>query len=87
VNARDFLAELAVAGVHLSVAGDDLKVRGEPGVSLAPHLDRIRTYKPALLAELLRVRIVGVVTVEPAHFERDEYERLWSRLRRLESAS
>ncbi len=79
MNACDLLAELDAAGITITRDGDNLNVRGAPGVSLAPYLDRIREHKPALLAELLKVRIVAVLNVEREHFDRPEYQRLLAR--------
>ncbi len=78
MNADDLLAELDAPGITVTREGDSLNVRGAPGVSLAPYLDRIRGNKPALLAELLQVRIIAILNVERAHFDRPEYERLVS---------
>ena len=66
MNAAQLLADLDAASVRVTRDGDDLRVRGKPGVSLAPYADRIRQHKPALLAELrLREQIIAAVTVEP----------------------
>jgi hypothetical protein len=62
--------------VRLSLAGDALRFQTRPGVTIAPYREKIADNKPALLAELLKARIIEVVTVEPADFDRAEYERL-----------
>ena len=46
------IAELAAAGIHVTREGDNLRVRGEPGVRLAPYTERLREHKPALLVAL-----------------------------------
>ena len=71
------LAELEAAGVRLSLAGDDLRFQTRPGVRIGPYRAQITAHKPALLAELLKARIIEAVTVEPADFDRAEYDRLW----------
>jgi hypothetical protein len=53
VNAVALLAHLETAGVQVSRDGDNLRVRGKPGVSLAPYLEQIRKLKPKLLGVLL----------------------------------
>jgi hypothetical protein len=78
VTATALLAELEAAGVRLSLAGDDLRFQTRPGVSIAPYRERIAASKPALLAELLKARIIAAVNVEPADFDRAEYDRLWA---------
>jgi hypothetical protein len=50
MSASALLAELDAAGVHLALAGDDLRFRTQPGVSVARYRERITAYKPALLA-------------------------------------
>lgn len=52
MNAAALLAELDAAGIHLACEGDRLRVRGEPGVRLAPYVERLREHKPALRAAL-----------------------------------
>ena len=79
MNARDLLAELDAAGITVTREGDTLRVRGNPGVSLAPYGERLTAHKPALLAELLKVRIVAVLNVERECFDRPEYQRLLAR--------
>lgn len=76
MSAEGLLAELDAAGVRLSLAGGDLRFQTRSGVSIAPYRERIAAYKPALLAELLKARIVAAVTAEPAQFDRAEYDRL-----------
>jgi len=71
------LAELEAAGVHVTFAGDNLRVRANPGVPLSPYVDQIRANKPALLRELLQRRIVAALDVEPHDFDRTAYDRLW----------
>ena len=78
MSAGAFLAELETAGVRLSRDGADLIAEIRPGASLDPYRERIAAYKPALLAELLKARIIAVVTADPAEFDRAEYERLWA---------
>ena len=76
MTARELLVDLVAAGITVTREGDNLRVRALPGVSLTPRLDCIRDHKPALLAELLQVRIVALLDVEREHFDRPEYERL-----------
>src|SRR6187431_2866544 len=52
MNAVELLANLEAAGVQVSRDGDCLRVRGKPGVSLAPYIEQIRHYKANLLAVL-----------------------------------
>jgi hypothetical protein len=52
VNARALLAELEASGVRLTLAGDGLRCRTRPGVSIAPFRERIAAHRPALLATL-----------------------------------
>lgn len=79
MSAIALLEELEASGVRLSLAGDDLRFQTRPGVSVAPYRLRITAHKPALLAELLKARIIAVVTVSPDQFDRAEYDRLWER--------
>jgi hypothetical protein len=76
VSATDLLTDLEAAGVRLSLAGDDLRYQTRPGVSIAPHTERITMHKRALCRELLQRQIIAVLDVEPAHFNREEYDRL-----------
>jgi hypothetical protein len=76
MSAAALLAELEAAGVRLTLAGGDLRYRTRAGISIVPYRERIVTHKPALVAELLKARIIAVVTVDPALFDREEYERL-----------
>ena len=76
--AAALLAELEAVGVHLSLAGADLRYQTQLGVRIAPYRARIAAHKPALVRELLKDRIVAVVTVDPDQFNRAEYERLWA---------
>jgi hypothetical protein len=78
VSAAALLAELEAAGVRLSLAGDALQFQTRPGVSIAPYRECITANRPALLAELLKARIIEAVTAEPADFDRAEYDRLWT---------
>ena len=86
MSAAALLVELEAVGVRLSLAGDDLHYQTRPGVSIAPYRAQIAAYKPALLAELLKARIVDVVTIEPADFDRAEYDRLWTLWKAHEAA-
>jgi hypothetical protein len=86
VSAAALLAELEAAGVRLSLAGDDLHYQTRSGVSIAPYRNCITAHKPALLVELLQRRIIEAVTVEPASFDRAEYDRLWTRWKAHEAA-
>jgi hypothetical protein len=82
MRATQLLAELAAAGIDVSRAGDNLRVRAHPGVRLTPHVACLRQHKSALLAELLKREIVAAVTVDAAEFDRPGYERLltlWAR--------
>lgn len=78
MSARELLAQLRAAGVHVRRVGDDLKVRAAPGVPLAPHLDLIRANKPDLLRELLQERIAAALHVEPDDFDRESYEQMYT---------
>ena len=86
MSAAALLAELEAAGVRLSLAGNDLRFQTRPGVSIAPYRDRISAHKPALLVELLQRRIIEAVKIEPADFDRAEYNRFWARWRAHEAA-
>lgn len=86
MSARALLAELDAAGVRLSLAGGDLRYRTRAGVSIAPYQERIAAHKPALLAELLKARIIAAVTVAPERFDRAAYDRLWEQWDALEAA-
>jgi hypothetical protein len=86
VSAAALLAELEAAGVRLSLVGDALRFQTRPGVSIAPYREQIATHKPALLVELLQRRIIETVAVEPADFDRAEYDRLWTRWKAHEAA-
>ena len=85
MSAAALLAELEAARVQLSLAGVDLRFQTRPGVRVAPYREQIVAHKPALLVELLQRRIIEVVTVEPADFDRAEYDRLWTRWHELEA--
>jgi hypothetical protein len=76
VTAATLLAELNETGIHLTREGDNLRVRATPGISLAPYVKRITAQKAALLRELLQRRIIQALDVEPAHFDREEYNHL-----------
>jgi hypothetical protein len=76
VNAAALLMELDAAGVRLWSKDDDLSFQTRPGVSIVPYRDQIAASKSALLAELLKARIIAAVTVDPADFDRAAYERL-----------
>jgi hypothetical protein len=78
VSAAALLVELESAGVRLSLAGDDLRFQTRAGVRIAPDRERITAYKPALSAELAKAPIIAVLDVEPADFDRAEFERLWA---------
>ena len=77
MNAVTLLADLEAVGIHVSREGDNLKVRGEPGVSLTPYLERIKPHKPTLLRELLQRQIIVALDVAREDFNRTEYDRLW----------
>jgi hypothetical protein len=79
VSTAALLADLEAAGVRLSLSGDDLRFQTRHGVSITPYRERIAARKPALLAELLRARIIEAVTVDPGQFDRAEYDRLMAR--------
>jgi hypothetical protein len=86
VSAAALLVELEAAGVRLTLAGDDLRFQTRSGVRIAPYREQIAAHKPALLAELLKARIISAVDVQPADFDRAEYDRLWTRWRVHEAA-
>jgi hypothetical protein len=52
MSVHALLADLAEVGVQLIRDGNDLRVRGRPGLSLAPYTEQIRRYKPEILAVL-----------------------------------
>lgn len=85
MTVRKLLAELEAAGIQVTREGDVLRVRGEPGVTLAPYIDRIRELKPEILTYLtlpLQARIIAVATVEPGQFDRAVFDALmatWER--------
>ena len=78
MTALALLAELEAAGVRLTLVAEDLHFQTRPGVSIAPYREQIAAHKPALLAELLKARIIAAVDVGPADFDRVEYDRLWA---------
>jgi hypothetical protein len=78
MSAAVLLDELEAAGVRLSLAGDDLRYQTRPGVGIALYREQIEAHKPALLVELMKRRIIAAVDVEPADFDRAEYDRLWT---------
>ena len=86
MSAAALLDELEAAGVRLSLAGDELRFQTRPGVRIAPYRERITASKPALLVELLQARIIAAVDVEPADFDRAEYDRLWTLWKAHEAA-
>lgn len=89
MSARALLAVLEAAGVRLSLADDDLRFQTRAGVSIAPFRAHIASHKPAIMAELLKARIIEAVTVDPARFDRAEYDRLvaqWEALDGLDAA-
>ena len=86
MSAAALLAELDAAGVRLSLADDGLRFQTRLGVCIAPYRDQITAHKPALVAELLKARIIEAVTVEPAEFDRAEYDRLWTLWKAHEAA-
>ena len=73
------LTELEEAGVHLSLAGVDLRYQTRPGVRIDSYKERISSVKKELITELLRREIVAAVDVEPEDFDRPHYDDLWSR--------
>lgn len=78
MSAAALLKTLSAAGVHMSREGHELRFRTEPGTGISQHIETIRQYKPALIRELLQDQIVAAASVEPEHFDRDAYDRLWS---------
>ncbi len=80
------LSELKAAGVRLSLAGHDLRFQTRPGVSIGPYRESITAAKAALLVELLQAAIIAAVDVEPADFDRAEFDRLWARWQAVEAA-
>ncbi len=52
MTALDLLADLRARGVHLDVAGDQLRCRADAGVLTPALAVTIKTHKPALLAQL-----------------------------------
>ena len=79
MSARTLLAELDATGISVTREGDNLRVRGNPGVSITPDMSRIKAHKPALLAALhVRERIVTAASVERSLFDRDHYDALWA---------
>lgn len=83
MNTSAFLRELASAGVTLTRNDDRLHYETSPGVSLEPFRAQIVANKPALIRELLQQEIVAAASIDPAHFDRAAYDRLWSRWREL----
>ena len=86
MSAATLLAELEAAGVHLSLAGDALRVQTRPGVSIAPYRERIATHKPALLLDLLKAAIVAAATAPSDDFDRQHFDRLWAQHEAQEAA-
>jgi hypothetical protein len=84
VNTVTLLAELEAAGIQVTPQGENLRVRGEPGVNLAPYLERIMPHKSVPLRQLLQRQIVAAVDVEPPDFDQQHYDDLWCRNPALE---
>jgi hypothetical protein len=59
------LVEMEGLGIHITREGDTLRVRGKPGVRLAPHRERIVANKPALLAVLREREEVATLGLDP----------------------
>jgi hypothetical protein len=79
MSATGLLAELEAAGVHISREGHSLRVRGRPGVSLAPYRDQITTHKPVLLSLLaLQDEIVRTASAARDAFDRQHFDQLWA---------
>jgi hypothetical protein len=79
VSAPALLAELEATGVRLSLAGDDLRYRTQPGVSIGPYREQITAHKPALLALLaVQDEIVAAASVARAAFDRQHFDSLWA---------
>jgi hypothetical protein len=74
------LDELERAGIRLSPDGGDLIAEIQPGACLDCYRQHIVANKPTLLAILdLQEQIVTAATVEPAAFNREAYDALWTR--------
>ena len=73
MNPAVLLANLEAAGVEVSRDGDNLRVRGKPGVRLAPYVDLIRRHKLKLLA-VLSTDHLEPPTLLWMHVSRDEVE-------------
>lgn len=79
MNAEIMLDMLASNGIRLLRNGANIDADIAEGADITPHLDMIREHKGALLAALdLRARIIAAATIDPARFNRDEYNRLWA---------
>jgi TubC N-terminal docking domain len=71
------VAALAGAGIHVTREDDHLRVRAEPGMSLAPYVADLRQHKPEILMTLLQDEIVASATAARDAFDRQHYDQLW----------
>jgi hypothetical protein len=85
LSAQVLLRELEDASIRLHRNGDRLRAEIAPTSSLDPYRDRIHQLKPEVLKELLQREIVAAASADPAHFDRDAYDALWSQWRVLEA--
>lgn len=80
MTAAALLAGLEAAGIHVAGEDDNLRVRANPGISLAPYVEPIREHKPALLALMaLQDEIVRTASAARDAFDRAAYDELWRR--------
>ena len=80
MSAHALRTALEAAGIRLRRDGGDLLVSSGHGASLDPFRQRIREFKPQLLAVLeLQEQIVAAASVAPSQFDRRHYDALWRR--------
>ena len=85
MSAAALVAALDAAGIHVARKDDQLRVRAEPGVRLAPYVEELREHKPALLTLLaLQDEIVRMASAERDAFDRQHYDALWERWHALQ---
>jgi hypothetical protein len=81
------MTELAAAGIRVHRDGADLLAEVAPGASLDSYRERIAASKKNILRDLLKSEIIAALDVEPADFDRAEYERLLAQFNAVEGSS
>jgi hypothetical protein len=78
VSVGTLVAALDAAGILVAREDDHLRVRANPGVSLAPYVADLRQHKPEILMSLLQDEIVNAATAARHAFDRQHYDELWA---------